>query len=124
MRRRCQRGYGGGVRVSAEWEDYATFLADMGVRPPGTTLDRIDNSGNYCKGNCQWATATTQANNRRSNRNLTFQGKTLSVTAWARELGVPYATLFWRLNNEWPLERALQPTKTKTTATATSEEAA
>jgi hypothetical protein len=109
MRQRCllptspaYSNYGGrGVTVCPEWSDFNCFLADMGRRPSGEhSLDRIDNNGNYTKDNCRWGTATEQSENRRNVIKLTYQGKTQSLTAWSRELGVNKNTLNSRYHIE------------------------
>lgn len=73
MRQRCQnpnsdkwKWYGGrGVSVCPQWEAFEIFLADMGERPAGHTLDRRDSDGNYEKDNCRWATPKQQAETNR-----------------------------------------------------------
>jgi hypothetical protein len=73
MKRRCQsvensnyRFYGGrGIKVCERWQTFENFLADMGERPAGKTLDRIEVNGNYEPGNCKWSTHSEQVRNRR-----------------------------------------------------------
>lgn len=101
--------YGGkGIEVCERWMDFSNFLSDMGERPEGTTLDRIDGTKGYCPDNCRWADCVEQSNNRPGfNRIIEFNGKSQSVSLWAKELGVSVALLFQRLNRGWSIERAL-----------------
>ena len=100
--------YGGrGILVCVRWRDFRDFLADMGERPAGTSLDRIDNDGNYEPGNCRWATEVEQKANTRVAIRLTLNGETLGQAEWARRLGVRTTTIAHRLRRGWPLERAL-----------------
>lgn len=82
--------YGGrGVTVCAEWLSFSAFLADMGERPDGRSLDRMDNDGGYFKDNCRWATSAEQARNKSTNRHVTVGGITKIVTDWGDYLCVP-----------------------------------
>jgi hypothetical protein len=104
------KDYGGrGIYVCPEWLDsYETFFEDMGPRPKDLTIERIDNDGPYAPWNCRWATHKEQQNNMRTNHNLTFNGKTLSIAEWAREIGVSSNTLYTRiLTKGWSIEKAL-----------------
>lgn len=96
------------LSVDPRWEFFENFLADMGERPEGTTLDRKDNSsGLYCKENCRWATPQQQAVNRRNVRLVTYNGKTQSETEWGRELGIPTTTLKRKLRQGSSLQELI-----------------
>jgi len=104
--------YGGrGIRVCARWRhSFLAFLRDLGQRPSHRhSIGRINNDGHYEPGNVRWETATQQANNKRDNTNVTWQGKTMTLTQWARLLKIPRATLSARLNKlGWTVDRAFQ----------------
>jgi hypothetical protein len=100
--------YGGrGVTVDPRWSKFENFLEDMGERPDDCSLDRKDNDKAYSKENCRWATADQQANNKRSSRNLTFEGRTQTSAQWAAEIGLSKSALHSRLKSGWSVERAL-----------------
>ncbi len=102
--------YGGrGIRVCERWSDsFEAFLQDMGERPPNTTIDRIDNDGNYEPGNCKWSSNEQQAVNRRTSLEfITYLGETRSLSEWSRILGIDYQKLYRRLKSGWSVERAL-----------------
>lgn len=103
------RNYGArGIKVCERWLDFQNFLADMGERPAGMSIDRIDNDGDYCPENCRWATQKEQARNTRSIRLLEFRGRKQPVSAWCEELGLPSSTLKNRLDTlGWSVERSL-----------------
>lgn len=101
--------YGGrGIAVCERWlNSFENFLEDMGEPPPGVTLDRLDNNGNYSKENCEWRTPVDQARNRRSNLFLTFNGLTLTVAEWAIRTGIGRRTIEQRHHLGWSDERTL-----------------
>lgn len=105
----CNYGrYGGaGIGVSDRWRSFENFLEDMGERPDGTSLDRIDNDGHYEPGNCRWATAKEQARNSRIPRYLEHAGRKLIMCDWAAETGLPAKLISRRLSRGWTTERAL-----------------
>ncbi len=103
--------YGGkGIKVCDRWQGetgFKNFLADMGERPEGKTLDRINSTGDYCLENCRWATPKEQRLNTPRTRFLTFNGKTLCLGDWAKELGIARNTITNRLNKGWSVEKTL-----------------
>jgi hypothetical protein len=77
-----------GITVDPKWKTLDGFISEMGDRPSGTSLDRIDNSKGYYKENCRWATRTTQNRNRSTARFITLDGQTKQLAEWAELLGV------------------------------------
>lgn len=99
-----------GITVCTEWaESFDVFLRDMGDRPPGTSIDRIDNSKGYFPGNCRWANASQQANNRRSSHTAHAFGRTQTLMEWSKETGIPFQTIRHRLLRGWTEERSVTP---------------
>jgi hypothetical protein len=100
--------YGGrGIKVCDRWKNsFKNFYKDMGKRPKGFTLDRIDPNGDYTPENCRWATYKEQAKNRKSTYYITFNNQTLTKVEWAKKLNIKYSTLSERLRRGWSIERA------------------
>lgn len=102
MKSRCSdsenRNYGGkGVSVCREWsESFEAFLSDMGERPEGCTLDRLDSQGDYEPGNCRWATAKEQAANRVTNVYIEIDGDIMLATEAANLFSIPLTTFLRR----------------------------
>lgn len=130
MKQRCYntsytqyKDYGGrGIKVCDRWQGkygFRNFLEDMGKRPSGCSLDRINNDGDYMPDNCKWSTRYEQANNTRFNRVLEYKGEKHTMSEWARIKFFPPYLLYNRLMTyKWTLERALEtPLKKKTRRT-------
>lgn len=97
-----------GIRLCDRWRSFENFLADMGERPTGMTIDRIENSKGYEPGNCRWATQRQQQNNRSNNTHITFNDETLTIMEWSRRTGFGRTTIIHRLDDlGWSVEEAL-----------------
>lgn len=96
------KDYGGrGISVCSSWFKYENFLADMGRRPSSThSLERRYNNGDYNKDNCLWATITQQASNKRSNHYVVVGSSRLTLSSYARQLGIHVQTLRSRLKRQ------------------------
>lgn len=123
MKGRCQNPkrpkypiYGArGITVCDEWKRFKPFYewAMANGYQDNLTIDRIDNSGNYCPENCRWATATEQCRNRSTTLKATYCGETRTVAEWASITGVDYYLLRSRLRRGCDMETALTaPLKT------------
>lgn len=109
-----------GITICKRWSDsFVEFNTDIGPRPsPKHSVDRKDNNGGYwcgkcdeCKrngwpANCHWVTASDQARNRRDNQLATWNGRTMCIGAWEKELGFPHSVLWNRINRGWSNCRA------------------
>ena len=114
MKQRCinksnhaYKNYGGrGITICKRWLNFENFYKDMGKRPRGMSLDRVDNNKGYYKENCRWATVVEQNNNMRSNHFLTYNGETQTIAWWVAKLGINRGTLYSRIYRGWSIERA------------------
>ena len=114
MRDRCNNAnnpayttFGGrGIKVCDRWDEFPNFLTDMGERPQGLQIERIDKDGNFQPGNCKWATVSEKGFNKRTNTKYTVRSITKSFGQWAEHLGIERSTL-WERMQKWPLEKAL-----------------
>lgn len=115
MKQRCanQRSkqysrYGGrGIKICEQWMEFSNFLADMGERPEGMSLDRRENSKGYFKSNCRWSTPSEQQRNTRRNRLITMNGETHCVTEWCEKLKIKRYVVDTRLRRGWTEAQAL-----------------
>jgi hypothetical protein len=103
------KNYGGrGITVYEAWKDsFEFFLVDMGEKPDGLTLERLDVDKPYEPGNCKWGTQEEQNNNKRNNFFITFNGERKTASQWAKKIGLPREVITWRLSNGWGEEKAL-----------------
>ena len=106
-----------GIGVCERWRGrggFENFLADMGPRPSRRHMvERKDNDSGYSPENCVWAVPATQMRNTRRTVHVTYAGRTMCVTDWAKEIGVPATTLAYRVRH-WPLEKAMRKIPTRT----------
>lgn len=115
MLQRCEnpadRGYknygGRGITVDERWHSFEHFYEDMGDRPDGMSLERIDNNKGYAKNNCKWATKIEQMQNLRKNRMITYKGITLCVAEWERKMGYKPSVIAGRLVLGWSIDDAI-----------------
>lgn len=103
------KDYGGrGITVCPTWvDDVKQFYADMGDKPEGKTIDRIDNEKGYSKDNCRWATGKEQSRNRSVSKMLTILGETKNLMDWSDQFGIKPGTIRERLRRGWSDEDAV-----------------
>ena len=98
-----------GITIDKRWvESFENFYNDVGDPPSDKhSLERKDNDGPYSPANCVWATSIEQQNNTRRNRVIEHDGRKLTVTQWARELGIPASTISRRFHRGHPIDKVL-----------------
>jgi len=110
MKKRCYnekdkdypRWGGRGIRVCRRWRgSFEKFYKDMGDRPDGHEIERVDNNGDYIPSNCLWATKKAQARNRRTSFMITCWGQTKCAAEWAEYIGMNESTIRYRIRNGW-----------------------
>ena len=96
-----------GITLCEEWHKFENFLADMGTRPAGTSIDRIDNTKGYSPDNCRWASPKQQSRNRKSNKLVVFNGNTMTLAEFTEVSGLPKHVAYDRVVKlNWPLDKA------------------
>lgn len=101
--------YGGrGITVCERWRTFDNFLSDMGVRPDGKSIDRIDNEKGYSPENCRWATNVEQQRNKSNNHLVTHNGLTKTLVEWAEYVGMRQMKLVQRLHWGWEFADAIK----------------
>lgn len=99
-----------GITICDEWKNSFTAFYDWAMSngyADNLSINRKDNNGNYEPSNCEWTTEKNQANNRRSSRYITYNGKTQTLAQWADELNIDYRALWARINQcNWSIDKA------------------
>jgi hypothetical protein len=119
MKQRCDNPnnpkyprYGGtGIGYDPAWASFEAFIGDMGERPPGTSLDRINNGQGYHKDNCRWADPMQQVMNRRCSRKIRYGGRDWQMRELADHFGITRQCLKKRLEAGWAEEHLGLPTQ-------------
>jgi len=97
-----------GISVCDRWNSFENFLLDMGERPKGKTIDRIDNNKGYSEENCRWANRAEQQRNTKRATLMTYNGCTKHIIDWAEELEISVLVIMTRIRRGWSIERIMK----------------
>lgn len=114
MKKRCSKKspakkwyFDKGITICSRWGRFENFLADMGERPKGKTLERKNGRNGYSKSNCIWADILTQANNRSNNRRVRIGRETKTLAEWCRVFRINRSCVYQRITQGLPIKSAL-----------------
>lgn len=105
--RESQHYFHKGIDMDPRWLSFENFYADMGDRPEGKSIERVDNDKGYWSWNCVWATSEEQNNNTSRNRRVTFNGVEMNMTRACRAAGINAGTVYKRLKMGFSMDDAL-----------------
>lgn len=106
--------YGGrGIKVCNRWKSFDLFYEDMGDRPEGFSIDRIDVNGDYKPENCKWSSISEQSYNRRNNRHIELNGEIKPLGKWIEQFGISRSCITGRLRRGWTPAEAFNGRKNK-----------
>lgn len=94
-----------GITVCDRWHVFENFLEDMGERPVGMEIDRVDNSQGYAPGNCRWVTHKQNGRNTRTNRVIDTPDGEMLLCEASELSGINFGTLLGRIRRNWPVSR-------------------
>lgn len=96
------------IKICPEWNEFSKFYEDMGDRPKGFTIERINNNKGYYKENCRWATTKEQNNNKSNNFIVKLRGEKRNLNTWCEILNMPYNLVKRRIYIQgWSAKEAL-----------------
>ena len=109
---RSYKDYGArGIKMCEEWERSSSAFIKWALEngyEEGLTIERINNDGDYCPGNCKWIPFTEQQGNRRNCVKIEYNGKTKNLSQWCRDLGLDYSRVHNRMKKlGWTFEKAI-----------------
>ncbi len=108
----CYKKYGmKGIKICHRWLKFENFLDDMGIRPDGMTIDRIDNNKGYEIGNCRWSTPEQQAWNKKNTKLFYYCGENKPLPYFAKKYHLSLSMVGQRIRRGWSIDKALVPNR-------------
>lgn len=103
-----ERYFDRGIRVCRRWHKFENFLEDMGEKPVGKSIDRVNNNRGYSLQNCRWATTKQQARNKGNTLFVEYKGERHCFRSLMEELNLNPKMVWGRMKYGWPVEEAIE----------------